>query len=258
MAMKNITQNLLKRLEEGTAEIYSRYRSRLKETQKKYDVALEELEDDHRRAMNAASAQGKIERKNTLEKMADAGYVGGGETVQVSLAAGAARAADLRALSGQQAKNAAQLQVEKIREEQDLLETADREAAELKGDTLSAIREQENLDREFEAEENQRKFENDLALKEWEWKKSEAASAEKEKNPTKQEEGLVPKIEPYAYLEAIVEKNTVYYPQKGYKTLDRRGILQAINDIVRDTNVSRSYRYELYLYAKSMGYLNIE
>ena len=66
---------------------------------------------------------------------------------------------------------------------------------------------------------------------------------------------MVPNKNAYAYFDDIVKQHTRYVPDKGYKVVDRKAIRKAITGIVKDEKLSQQYRYELYLYAKSMGYI---
>lgn len=116
-------------------------------------------------------------------------------------------------------------------------------------DLSEALREQENLDREFEAQEKQRAFENAMKKESLSLEKAQTASAE-----TK-ESGIEPEKDAYEYVDDIIAQNTKYNKQKGYKVIDRTAILKAISAIVKDTSLSYRYRYEMYLYGKSLGYI---
>ena len=77
----------------------------------------------------------------------------------------------------------------------------------------------------------------------------------KEQKEKPEEEGVVPEKTPYEYVDEIVKKNSRYNKKKKYTVVDRKAILQSLSAIVKDTRLSYKYRYELYLYAKSMGYI---
>ena len=68
-------------------------------------------------------------------------------------------------------------------------------------------------------------------------------------------EGITPKKNAYDYVNDIVKKNTQYYAKKGYSVVDRKGILESLTTVIRDEALSYQYRYEMYLYAKSLGYI---
>ncbi len=277
MAQSEKVKELLRRLEEGTGEIYARYESLIRASDAGYDGKIAELENDYQRAAGQVSAQAKIDRKNTLEKMADAGYLNSGETVQATIAANANRAAALSALSVQKAKDKKAYLQEKDKARASLSLQGEKEVTNLKKEVTDAVREQENLDREFEAQERQRAYEQ--ALKEENLKLEKelsaariaqmaaqtrqaeqetalAAAAQVQKEAeSKKNKGIQPKKTPYEYVDDIIEQNTTYNKKKKYKVIDRKAILLAISAIVKDTKISYDYRYEMYLYGKSLGYV---
>ena len=84
---------------------------------------------------------------------------------------------------------------------------------------------------------------------EFEWKTSQTKTEEKKA------EGIVPEKDPYEYVQEIIKQNSKYNKKKGYTVVDRRAILLAISSVVKDTRLSYQYRYEMYLYGKSLGYI---
>jgi len=253
MATKDQAALILKRMEEGTAEIFSRYEDLIRANKALYDQKIRRLDQEYAALANEASARAKIDWRNTLEKMADSGYVNSGETVQAQIASNAARSSALAALSAQKAKDKAIYETEKNSAALKLSAAAQEEASDYENEMQEAYREQTNFDREWKAEEAQRNFENQLALKKLEAEKESAAQKKSEKENLA---GMEPEMNAYDYLEKIVEQNTKYEPEKGYRTVSRTGILQALNQLIRDNNLSEKYRYELYLYGKSLGYLS--
>ena len=234
MAKKNQSLSILQQMEEGTREIYSRYEKLLQNAAAGYEKQKKEIQSDYAAAANEASARSKIDLKNTLEQMADGGYVKSGETVHATIAGNAARNKALSALEIQKAKDLSQLETEKSQTEASLSATAEKEVGEYR---------EKMLDRQWEEEQAQRKQELELA-------KQKAQSTTQEK-----EDGITPKKSAYDYVADIVEDNTKYYPKKGYNVIDRKGILKALTLVIRDENLSYRYRYEMYLYAKSLGYI---
>lgn len=259
MAIKEITSSILKRLEEGTAQIYSQYEKLINASRANLHAKKKDLEKQYTAAANDAAATARIGLKNTLEKMADSGYVRSGETVQATLASNANKARALSTLALQKARDVASLESQGAQEELSLSQSAQKEAAQLRDDTLKTLLEQENRDREFQALEEQRRVENaraqeEIALKREEILAQKAASEAKEKE--EKQKGIIPEKSAYEYLDDIVERNTKNYPKKGYKVVDRKAIYKAVDQIIRDTSLSQQYRYEMYLYAKSLGYLD--
>lgn len=234
MAKKEQSLSILQQMEEGTREIYSRYEKLLQNAAAGYDKQKEWIQRDYAAAANQASARSKIDLKNTLEQMADSGYVNSGETVHATIAGNAARNNALSALEIQKAKALSELETEKNQNETSLLSAAEKEVGQYR---------EKMMDRKREEEEAQRKHELELV-------KQSAKNNEEEK-----EEGITPKKSAYDYVEDIVKDNTKYYPKKGYNVIDRKGILQALTLVIRDENLSYRYRYEMYLYAKSLGYI---
>ena len=110
--------------------------------------------------------------------------------------------------------------------------------------------EQANWEREYEAKRKQEAEENRLAEE-----KLKLENQKQEKEEEKKSEAIVPEKSVYDYLSDIVKKHTTYNNKKGYKTVDRKGILQSLSTIIKDTKISYRYRYELYLYGKSLGYI---
>lgn len=247
MAKKDWTTTILKQMEDGTEEIFARYQALARGVEASYDSEIKRLNEDYRRKANLASARAAVDEKNLLETMADKGYVSSGETVQARVYANAQRAGALSQLARQNADEAARLSAEKGENTAKILAEAQKEADERKTQTLTLGLEQANRDREYEAARQQEAFENRLA--------EERLRLESDKSGSTSQ-GIVPEKSAYEYLNEIVKKNTVYNNKEGYKTVDRRAILQSLSSIIRDTKLSYRYRYELYLYGKTMGYIS--
>lgn len=247
MAQSDQIKQILKRIEEGTEKIYSRYESLIRASNSGYDAAMQGLEEDHAREANAVSARAKMDLKNTLEKMADSGYIHSGETVQATIAANSDRARALSDLAVQKAKAKLGYESQKAEKAAELGLAAEKEIGQFQDQMQQEIREQENFEREQEAAEKQRKFENDLA--------AAKLDAQKKSEETSKDERIQPKKSPYEYVDEIVERYTTYNKKKGYKEIDRKAILLAISAIVKDKSINYQYRYEMYLYGKSLGYI---
>lgn len=246
MAQSEKVKELLKRLQEGTANIYSRYESLIQASNAGYDAKIEELEDEYQKAAGQVSAQSKIDLKNTLEKMSDAGYLKSGGTVQATIAANANRSSALSALSVQKAKDKKAYELEKDKAESNLKLQSEQEVQTFQNEMNDAILQQENLENEQRIQEEKLKLERQLNAAKLAQINSEKAETEK---------GIVPGKDPYEYVDDIIEQNTTYHKKKGYKVIDRKAILLAISAIIKDTSISYDYRYEMYLYGKSLGYI---
>ncbi len=256
MATRDQASEILKRLEEGTDQIYSRYENLIRASDARYDQQIRVLDRDYADAANQASARAKIDLKNTLEKMADGGYVRSGETVQAHLSSNAARSSALATLAAQKNKDRASFETQKSSAALELSAKGQEEAERWRDNMMESYRDQINRDREFEAAEKQRVLENQLKQQELSLKQQAASSGSSSGSSSDSDyTGIVPKKSAYDYLKEIVDRYTTYSPQKDYKVVDRKAILQALNHMIRDTNLSRQYRYELYLYGKTMGYI---
>lgn len=247
MAKKDYTAEILKQMEDGTEEIFARYQNLIRASEASYDSKKRALDSQYQKEARLASARAEVDLKNTLERMADSGYIRSGETVQAQAFANAQRAGALSALATQNANISAEIEAEKQKVSNELLAEAEKEAREQKTELLRARLEQANLDREYEAKRQQEAFENQLAQQKL---AQESAKQSQEKT------AIEPEKSPYDYLNEIVKKNTTYNNKKGYKVVDRKAILHSISRIVKDTNISYRYRYELYLYGKTLGYIS--
>ncbi len=291
MAQSEKAKEILRRLQEGTSEIYARYESLIRSSDAAYQSKMAEVDREYAAAANRASAQAKIDLKNSLEKMADAGYVGSGETVQATIAANANKAEALSLLATQRAKDKKEYEMEKEKARATLSLQGEKEAMDYEASMAKALQEQENLDREYEenkaraereyqqrereleaqriaqeaqreqerleyeAREKERAFNQMLQAEKLKLEKAAAAKKEAEAK-AKKAAGITPEKSPYDYVDDIIEKNTTYHKKKGYKVIDRKEILLAISAIVKDTRISYQYRYEMYLYGKSLGYVD--
>lgn len=245
MAQTDTIKQLLKRLEDGSAEIRSRYQALADASDAQYRARLAGLQSDYTQAVNTASAQAQINLKNNLEKMADAGYLRSGETVQATIAAGSDRAKMLSALSTQRAKDQRETESEMASARAGIVLEGEKEAASHEDRVSQMLLDQYNADREYEADQRQRAIDNQI-------KQQSAKTSAQSKS---EDEGIVPEKSPYEYLQDIVAQNSKYNKKKGYTVIDRRAILLAISAVVKDTRLSYRYRYEMYLYGKSMGYV---
>ena len=256
MSQTDTIKAYLKRLEDGTAQIRSRYQNLAAASDDEYRARISRMDADYKNAVNTATAQSQIHLKNNLEKMADAGYVRSGETVQATIAAGSDRAKMLSLLTSDYTQNKKAVESEMNRSRESILLEGEKQAAEQENRAVETLLAQQNADREFEAAQKQRAIENELKKQSLAQSKAEFEyKVTKEQKEKPEEEGVVPEKTPYEYVDEIVKKNSRYNKKKKYTVVDRKAILQSLSAIVKDTRLSYKYRYELYLYAKSMGYI---
>ena len=121
MSQTDTIKAYLKRLEDGTAQIRSRYQNLAAASDDEYRARISRMDADYKNAVNTATAQSQIHLKNNLEKMADAGYVRSGETVQATIAAGSDRAKILSSLTSDYTQNKKAVESEMNRSRESLL-----------------------------------------------------------------------------------------------------------------------------------------
>lgn len=249
MAQTDTIKEYLRRIEDGSAAIRARYESIAQASDARYRAKISKLDSDYASDLNRVSAQSQINLKNNLEKMADAGYTRSGETVQATIAAGSDRAKMLAALGTQYAQDRANYENEMDSARESILLEGEKEATDHETKAAELALAQENADREFEAEERQRAFDNEIKRQTLEKTDTSKSKGEEE------EDGFIPEKSPYEYVQEIVKQNSKYNRKKKYTVVDRKAILLAISAVVKDTRISYRYRYEMYLYGKSMGYI---
>ena len=267
MAIKDQASEILRRLQEGTDEIYSRYEQLIRASDAGYDQKIRDLDQSYYDAANQVSARAQIDLKNTLEKMADNGYLRSGETLQARIAANASRNASLDALSVQKARDKASFETQKSQAALTLRAKAGEETGTLKDTMMKAYQEQLNRDREFEIQqqkaEEERKSaaeklqleQQKLALEKQKVAASQAQANKTAANAQNTETGFTPSKSVYDYLDDIVKQNTTYNRKGKYHVINKSAVYRRLYDIFQDTSISYRYRYELYLYRKSMGYI---
>ena len=263
MAIKDQASEILRRLEEGTDEIYSRYEQLIRASDAGYDQKIQNLNQDYYDAANRISAQARIDLKNTLEKMADNGYMRSGETLQARLSANASRNASLSALNVQKARDTAGYETQKSQAALTLRAEQGEALSNWKSSMMKAYQEQLNRDREFEiqqrkAEEDQKKAAAELELARQKVALEQqklAATTKKSAGSQSTDNGFTPSKNVYDYLNDIVKQNTTYNPKGKYYVINKKAIYSSLYGILQDQSISNRYRYELYLYSKSMGYI---
>ncbi len=255
---QSYVQELLSRLTSETARIRQRYQELIRSGDAAYDAQLKELDRDYHSAARQASAEANISLKNNLEKMADAGYLGSGETVQATIAANNDRARTLQALAVQNAKDKSQILSQREADrnalalkEEEAVSALQKQADQAIREEEKAAREEERAKREWQAQEEQRAFDNSIKLQTLALQQQESQKKESEEK----EAALTPEKDPYEYVDEIVKRNTTYDKKKGQKIIDRKAILKNLSLIIKDQNLSYRYRYEMFLYGKSLGYI---
>lgn len=262
MANREETSLLLKKIEEGTQGIYSRYQKLVSAANAEYDSDIASLDAGFAKEANKAAAQSRINLSNTLETLGEKGLSRSGESVQSEITSRAGLVSALGALSAQKEASRSELERAKTKNKATLLSEAEDKALTLRIDGYKAYLEALDRDREFEADEEQRKFENSIKSAQLELEKQKAASAsasastKNSSKSTSSEDGAVSfKMTPAQYFEEIVARFTTKEKGKKYKVINKTKIRDTIAEVIRDTNLSGSWRYELMTYARSLGYL---
>lgn len=246
---QSMAKELQSMLEAASDDLKKRYEALVRASDATYANQRRQLDEDYRASALAASADAKIGLKNSLERMADAGYIGGGETVQATIAANTEKNRALTDLAKQRARDQSALAQSHAEKRAAIALEGEKEIAGLKKEAGEVMLEEERNQREWEAQEAQRAFENSVKLKSLSLQQSKS-------NQTASEAGITPKKDPYTYVDEVVEQYTTYNKKQGKKVVDRRAILLALSGIVQDQKLSYRYRYEMYLYGKTLGYLS--
>ncbi|MBQ4037852.1 MAG: hypothetical protein IJC84_07000 [Clostridia bacterium] len=242
MAIKDYTKELMQRLQDGTQAIRARYEALTKKL--KSDRLAEEnaLAEETRALKNAAAARSRIALQGELEQMADSGYLQSGEAVQARMAENARAVRAQSQIDSDAARSLDRIRSEYTEAALTLGEGEARELSSLRADTVGALRDEVKEQRETAEREAERAHEKELVL----LRSSGADTAE----------GIEPKKSAYDYVDDVVKSATRYVPSKGYRVVDRKAILQRLSSLIRDEGISKRYRYEMYLYGKSLGYLS--
>jgi len=243
MAIKDYTKELMQRLQDGTQGIRTRYEALAKKL--KSDRLAEEnaLAEETRALKNAAAARSRIALQGELEQMADSGYLQSGEAVQARMAENARAVRAQSQIDSDAARSLDRIRSEYTEAALTLGEGEARELSALRSDAEDALRDELRSQREMAEKEAERAHEKELAL----LKTTGSASADA---------GIEPQKSAYDYVDDIVKSATRYVPSKGYRVVDRKAILQRLSSLIRDEGISKRYRYEMYLYGKSLGYLS--
>jgi len=267
MAKTDLASRILKEMESGVSDLYRAYQSRIRTSGERYDSLKQEIAADTEEKKRLERSASAIRLKNSLEKLAEQGLAASGGAMQTRLSENAALAGALSKIeaSGRASEN--ELLREKEKERAELEEKQASALTSYRTQMMKSYLDQLNADRDREAENAKINRElslkaRSIALQEQKYKNSlssaSASSSSSSSSGAKNAEtGIVPKKTPYEYLDEIVAKYTTRDPNdRRYKLINKGAIAKTLNTLVRDVTLAESYRKELYLYAKTMGYLN--
>ena len=260
MSIKDTASEILRRMEEGTAEILSRYRERAAAGDEAYKSRLSDLDRDYRAAAREIIGRSETDMRDRLTGMADLGLANSGAAAQARISSSTALTGSLGRLSGQW--NAAR---EKIRAERDaaradLEREGEEKARDYENSLYQLLIKQQNADREFNAAQAQQA--EKAALEKQKLALQRAAVSQKTTVKTSSsgkgtvtEAGLVLDQSPAKMMDTILQ-NCRRFNQKGkYYYYDRRSVQKAVKEILEDTKITVTYRYQLYAQARALGYV---
>ncbi|MBQ3866613.1 MAG: hypothetical protein II776_06895 [Clostridia bacterium] len=260
MSIKDTASEILRRMEEGTAEILSRYRQRAAAGDEAYKTRLADLDRDYRAAAREMIGRNEADLRDRLTGMADLGLAHSGAAAQARISASTALTGSLGQLSGQW--NAAR---EKIRTERDaaraeLEREGEEKAREHENALYQLLIKQQNADREYEAAradqaEKTALEKQKLALQRISVSRGSAAKTSSSGKGTSSEAGLELDQAPAKMMDTILQNCRRYNKQGKYYYYDRRSVQRAVKEILEDTRITVAYRYRLYAQARALGYV---
>ncbi len=265
MATKDYASKILEQLESGTADIWDRYQKMIAASDAQYDSMIQSADQTYRAQKNQTSAKARIQLSNNLEQLAAQGLTASGASLQARLSSNASLLNALSQLSVQNSSEKSKLALQKQTAAAELETKRSRDLASYRSDLMKSYLDQLNEDREYEATQAQRAFENRIKEETLALQKQAAAASQRNSSSgssgssggkNTQSAGLTPSKTPYDYLQEIVEKYTTVDSNKKYKTINRTAVATTLSQLVKDPYLAEDYRHELYVYARTLGYLN--
>ncbi|MBE6700871.1 MAG: hypothetical protein E7582_03160 [Ruminococcaceae bacterium] len=267
---KNYAKQVLEGYESTLSNLAQKYINTRMRIDSEHNEKNKTIEKEAWKKKKAVSAANKIELENTKSNLLEKGLSKSGESVQAELDSNLIKNNAFSQIESD--KEMAKAENEKSRESAKLLAYQDYmdDANDIKIKRNEEYIKQLNADREYEAERNDEeykrlieqrdfdaarddeKFDRYTENRDYQLKYNQYLSDLASKNKEEEEEkGIDPDISPKVLVDKINSVfSTKYYKEPTKKT---EYIKKAIEDIVEDSTLLYSYRYQVQLYAKALG-----
>ncbi len=245
MTTKNSVEAILQRMEEGTEAIYAQYREKARQAKASYQQKRQELDTDFRENARGLTGAAQVDLAGRLTGLSDLGLASSGAADQARISSRTALLSSLGKLALQHARESAAARTA-YENTAASLETEGAEKASKYRDTMTRLLlEQQNKDREFA--EKQELSRQKLAL-------SRQKLAQQTSSKNSGTDGIVPPEKPTQMMEAILKGARKYNTLYGYSYVDPSAVKKAVRKIIEDEHLSKTWRYQVYVIARSMGY----
>ena len=249
MAIKDTASAILKRMEEGTQAIYAGYREKARQANAAYQQKLSDLDLDYRENSRALTGTARAGLQDRLTSLSDLGLSASGAGEQARISAGTALLSALGKLSLQHTKEKAAAKTAYENTAASLEAEGEEKASQYRDTMTKLLLEQQNKDRDFA--EKQAKNQASLTLQKQKLTLQQQKSAGKSAAAS---DGLTPDQKPGKMMDTIVKSARKYNKKGGYFYTDRDQVQKMVTKLLRDTSLSKTYRYQLYVQARAMGY----
>lgn len=274
---KNLASSVLGSFNNSLSRLTTRFLANMHNVDTEYDLKKKEIEKEAQDKKNYADASAKIALKNTKASLIEKGLSKSGESVQAELDNSLMKAKSISDIDSEAEKskranerdrtNAKNSAITSYMTSVNDLEKARNDAyrEELRADrSFEADREDEYYDRyaenkEFEADREDEYFDRYMRGEEFEADRDDEyhdryveGESEAEKAEEEKEEKIVPAYNAKTLVDKIISSYRTSYADD--KTVKKKA-KEAINAILNDETIDYSYRYQVKLYAKALGYI---
>lgn len=293
MNTKSITSSVIGNYSNSLSRLTTRFLANMNNIDVDFNARNKEIEEETKKKKNSADASAKVALKNAKGALLEKGLSRSGESVQAELdnslmKANAMSAIDSDAEKSKRANEEARMNAKNTA----VIDYMDR-TNELEEKKNKALREEAAADREFEAKREDEYFDRYLKNREFEAEREDEAfdrylenrdfeaerddeafdrSLENKKFSADREDEYFDRLKSSEEKEVKEEKEEKIEPRYNPKTLVDKIFTnsrktaggtkaayemtkKAINEILNDESISYSYRYQVRLYAKAMGYI---
>ena len=255
MTIQETASAILKRMEEGTQAIYARYREKARQSDASYQKKLSDLETDYRESGRDLSGQAQAALNDRLTSLSDLGLGASGAAEQARISARTALLRSLGQLSVQREKDRSAAKAAYDSETAALAAEGEEKAEKYRDSMTKLLLEQQNKDREFQEKQQQNQEKLAIQKEKLALQKQNAAKSASGKSGASGEAGLTLKETPAKMMNTIVKACRQYNKSERYYYVDREQVQKAVMRILNDTRITKSYRYQLYVQARAMGYV---